>query len=76
MSKFIHFAIICAIAKSPPHIQVWVDSSGLSLGTHYATLTVDAGPDILDSPQTIPVVFTRVDQLERVVLPIVIKDGW
>jgi uncharacterized protein YkwD len=64
------------VSKSPPHIQVWVDSSGLPLGTHQATLTVDAGPDILDSPQTIPVTFTFVDQLERVVLSIVIKDGW
>jgi uncharacterized protein YkwD len=62
------------VSTSTPHIQVWVDSTGLPTGTHHATLTVDAGPDILDSPQTIPVVFTLVDELERIFLPIVSKD--
>jgi uncharacterized protein YkwD len=63
------------VITSTPHIQVWVDSTGLPTGTHNATLTVDAGLDILDSPQTIPVVFTLVDELERIFLPIVSKDG-
>jgi hypothetical protein len=54
---------------------VRVDPTGLPTGTHHATLTVDAGPDILGSPQTIPVVFTLVDELERIFLPIVSKDG-
>jgi hypothetical protein len=54
---------------------VWVDPTGLPTGTHHATLTVDAGLDILDNPRTIPVVFTLVDELERIFLPIVSKDG-
>jgi len=62
------------MTTSTPHIQVWVDSTGLPTGTHNATLTVDAGPDILGSPQTIPVVFTLVDELEWIFLPIVSKD--
>jgi hypothetical protein len=63
------------VITSRPHIQAWVDSTGLPTGTHQATLTVDAGPDILDSPRTIPVVFTLVDELERIFLPIVSRDG-
>jgi len=54
---------------------VWVDSTGLPTGTHHATLTAEAGPDVLDSLQTIPVVFTLVDELERISLPIVSKAG-
>lgn len=61
------------VITSTPYIQVWVDPTGLPTGIHHATLTVDAGPDILDSPQTIPVVFTLVDQLGRVFLPLIIK---
>jgi len=53
---------------------VWVEPTGLPTGTHNATLTVDADPDILGSPQTIPVVFTLVDELERIFLPIVSED--
>jgi len=63
------------VSTSTPTIQVWVDPTGLPTGTHQATLTVDAGPDILDSPQTVPVVFTLVDELEQIFLPIVSKDG-
>jgi hypothetical protein len=59
------------VSASPPYIQVWVDATGLSTGTHHATLTVDAGSAIPDSPQSIPVEFTLVDELNQVFLPIV-----
>jgi hypothetical protein len=45
---------------------MWVDPTGLPTRAHPATLTVDAGPDILDSPRTIPIVFTLVDELGRI----------
>jgi len=63
------------VITSTPYIQVWVEPTGLPTGTHNATLTVDAGPNVLDSPQTIPIVFTLVDQLEQIFLPIVIKNS-
>ncbi len=59
------------VITSTPYIQVWVDSTGLLTGTHNATLTVDAGPDIPGSPQTIPVRFTLVDELQQTFLPLV-----
>jgi len=63
------------VATSATNIQVWVDSAGLQTGTYQTTLTVDAGPGILGSPQTIPVVFTLVDELKGVFLPLVIGDS-
>ncbi len=62
-------------SANPPHIRVSVDSTGLPVGAHSATLTVDAGTDILNSPQTISVIFNRVDQLKQVFLPIVNRNG-
>lgn len=61
------------VVAQTPTIQVSVDSSGLPVGRHYATLTVEAGPDVLGSPQSIPVEFTKVDELKQIPLPIVIK---
>ncbi len=61
------------VNAAPPNIQVWVDSTGLPLGAHQATLAVDAGPDIAGSPQTVPVTFILVEELQQVFLPRVSK---
>lgn len=63
------------INPAPSYLEVWVDPTGLPLGTHQATLTIDAGSTILDSPQTIPVTFIKVDQLKQNFLPLVNKGG-
>lgn len=61
------------VITSTPYIQVWVDPSDIPTSTQQATLMIDAGPEILDSPQTIPVTFMRVNQLRQIFMPVVDK---
>ncbi len=54
-------------------IQVDVDTSGLPSGTYEALITVEAEAGVLGSPMQVPVTLRLVDDLERVVLPLVLR---
>jgi hypothetical protein len=58
------------VTTSTAMISLQVESAGLQLGTHQATLTVRTNPEISGSPQTIPVTYHRVDSLQQTFLPV------
>lgn len=55
-------------------VQVSVDTSGLSLGTYQATITVEAENGILDSPVQVPVILRVVEQVHRAYLPLALRQ--
>jgi uncharacterized protein YkwD len=56
-------------------IQVDVDTAGLPPGTYEALITVEAEAGVLGSPVQIPVTLRLVEELERVVLPLVLRHA-
>jgi hypothetical protein len=47
--------------------------TGLGIGTHRATVTVEAESEILDSPAQIPVTLQVVEQVHETHLPLVLR---
>jgi len=55
-------------------VEVRVDTSGLGVGTHRASITVATTPVVSGSPVQVPVEVTVADALYRAHLPIVLRD--
>ena len=55
-------------------VQASVDTTGLSIGSYQATVTVEAEAGILGSPAQIPVTLIVADQVYQVYLPLTIKE--
>lgn len=54
-------------------IQVSVETTGLITGSYQATITVDAGTMVIESPVQVPVKLIVADQIQQCYLPLIVR---